>query len=377
MTGKRQKTTAATVLRIIDGRLAGKEFPLSQDQRVCIGHALANDVVLRGQGTRGGTVELRLSGDAALLRIMSGTVELIGRTLGEGDEAMLPAFLPFRFGEFVIAHGERLSARWKEATELAASPCAAPMAPLPPPNLMDRMRSYGEGQVARVGERFGIGRALVLGASVVLLAAAVQPLTGVVTDYQTAPTTLSSRLAEAGFGGLTVTDAPGGGLVVSGMVADDREAARVRDLVAAQGASATVDVTSASTMAASATDMLQTQGLDAKAEPAGIAGIAVVGPFIPNDRQAELRTLLTRDLPGLRRVSFRIDDSRGGDPLQAFFRGGNTGLATVIGDPGHIVTADGQRWFPGAVLPTGHRLIAVNGSTVRFEKDGRAEDIHL
>lgn len=377
MTGKRSKSTAATVLRIIDGRLAGKEYPLGQEQRVCIGHALANDVVLRGQGTRGGTVELRLSGDAAHLRVHSGTVELIGRTLGEGEEAMLPAFLPFRFGEFVIAHGEQHSARWQEATELAASPHAAPMAPLPPPSLYGRVRSYGEGQVSRLGERFGIARAALLGVSVVLVAAAAQPVLNVVEDYHAAPTTLSSRLAEAGFTGLSVADDPAGGLLVSGIVRDDRESQRLRALVAAQGVPATVDVTSATTMAASATDMLQAQGLDARAEPAGLAGIAVVGPYLPNDKQNALRGLLTRDLPGLKRVSFRVDDSRGGDPLQAFFAGGNTGLATVVGEPGHIVTADGQRWFPGAVLPTGHRLIAVDGTTVRFEKDGRVEDIHI
>lgn len=377
MTGKRSKSTAATVLRIVDGRLAGKEYPLEQDQRVCVGHALANDVVLRGQGTRGGTVELQLAGDAAHLRVLAGTVELIGRTLGEGDEAMLPAFLPFRFGEFVIAHGERQSARWAEAAELAISPCAAPMAPLPPPSLIDRVRRAGEGQVARVGERFGLGRAAVLTASLVLIVAAVQPLSGVVADYQAAPTTLSSRLADAGFTGLTVTDDPAGGLLVSGMVKDDRAAARLRALVAAQGVPATVDVTSGATLAASATDMLQAQGLDAAAEPAGLGGIAIVGPYLPADRQNQLRTLLTRDLPGLRRVSFRIDDKRGGDPLQAFFAGGNTGLATIVGEPGHIVTADGQRWFPGAVLPTGHRLVAVEGGNVRFEKDGRMENIHI
>jgi type III secretion protein D len=116
----------ASVLRIVDGRLAGKEFALEDGQRVCIGHALANDVVLRGSGTRNTVVELRLHGEVASLRVLGGTAELLGRSLNEGEEAQLPAYLPFRIGEFVLAHGASGSARWDGAVEVAASPCLAP-----------------------------------------------------------------------------------------------------------------------------------------------------------------------------------------------------------------------------------------------------------
>jgi hypothetical protein len=377
MTGPRSKVLAPTVLRIIDGRLAGKEYPLAQDQRVCVGHALANDVVLRGAGTRGSTVELRLAGDAVQIRVLAGAIELLGRSMGPDEEAMLPAYLPFRFGEFVIAHGERKSARWAEVAQLAASPCTAPVAPLPPPHLLDRARALGGESVATVSERFGLARLAILAASGLLLIAAIQPIADVVTDSQASPGNMSRRLEEAGFHGLTVIDNPAGGLIVSGVVRDDKAAARLRAVTGQQGVPVMVDVTSSSTMAANATDILQAQGIDAKVEPAGLASIAVIGPFFPADRQASMRALLSKDLPGLRNVAFRIDDSRGGNALQAFFAGGNTGLATVVGDPGYIVTADGQRWFPGAVLPTGHKLVSVDGSMVRFEKDGRAEEIKL
>ena len=42
-----------------------------------------------------------------------------------------------------------------------------------------------------------------------------------------------------------------------------------------------------------------------------------------------------------------------------------------------IVTADGQYWFAGALLPTGHRLVSVGKGEVRFERDGLVESLRV
>ena len=85
--------------------------------------------------------------------------------------------------------------------------------------------------------------------------------------------------------------------------------------------------------------------------------------------------LLRKDLPAVRQVGFRVDDSLDASPLQSFFTQSGAGLATIVADPAHIVTADGSHWFPGATLPTGHHLVSVAPNAVTFEKDGRMERI--
>lgn len=365
------------VLRIVDGRLKGKEFPLSSGNRLCIGHGLANDIVLRGAGTRNSTIELRLSGDTAAVRVIEGEAELLGRTLSAEEDAVLPSYLPFRFGEFVLAHGKRGSDRWEEAATLASTPCAAPVAPLPAPRLTDRVVTYGRGQLERIVDRLDLPRLAIATVSLVLLAAAAGPVGAMLEERTAGVPSLESRLNEAGFTRLAVTENPAGGLIVSGMVADETDIARLRSLVADHARPVMVDVISSASIASAATDILLAQGVEAQAAPAGLAGVAVAAPFLPANRRDELTALLKRDLPGLKQVTFRVDNSLGGNPLQSFFANSGTGLASVINNPGHIVTTDGARWFPGAVLPTGHRLLSVGDGRVRFEKDGRIEEIHL
>ncbi|WP_315760391.1 hypothetical protein [Sphingomonas sp. Y38-1Y] len=379
MTQHRQTPASdlAAVLRIVGGRLAGKDYPLARDRRVCIGHGLANDVVLRGAGCQGCAVELTLGEGSASLRVLSGQAELLGRTLGEGDEARLPSYLPFRLGEHLIAHGERESPRWTDAESVAVGPCAAPVAPLAAPSMLDRAEQVGRTALSTVADRVSAFHVAIASAAIMLVAAAAGPTGAFIEEQFGGPAALESAYQEAGFRALEVTRNPAGGLVVAGAVEDEGDIARVREIAAKAYGPVMVDVSSAQSLASAATDILTAQGLDARAVPSGLGGIAVEAPYLPADRQDQLRQILSRDLPGLRRVSFRVDDNRGGNPLQTLFASSGSGLATVVEDPGHIVTADGSRWFPGAVLPTGHRLVAVEAGLVRFEKDGRVEELRL
>lgn len=370
---------ATSVLRIVGGRLAGKEFAITDGQRVCIGHSLANDVVLRGAGTRDTVVELRLHGDVASLRVLGGTAELLGRSLCAGEEAQLPAYLPFRIGEFVMAHGASGSERWDTAVEVASSPCLTPVTPLPAPKLGDRLAKLGRDRLADFDGRFNMPRVLVAAASVVLLAGAALSLHQGVREGQANPDSFEEQLADENLTGLTVVRNAAGGLIVSGVVPGEKQMKRLRELAAAASVPVAINVTPTAALASAATEVLEAQGVDAKAEPSpGDAhGVQVIAPFMPSDRQNDLRELLQRDVPGLASVTFRVDDSRGDNPLQSFFGSGDGGIATLVENPAHIVTADGARWFPGAVLPTGHRLVEVGKDTVRLEKDGRMEDVHL
>jgi type III secretion protein D len=42
----------------------------------------------------------------------------------------------------------------------------------------------------------------------------------------------------------------------------------------------------------------------------------------------------------------------------------------VPGDPAYLVTADGARYFVGAMLPTGHRVKEIASQRVTLERDG-------
>ena len=51
--------------------------------------------------------------------------------------------------------------------------------------------------------------------------------------------------------------------------------------------------------------------------------------------------------------------------------------AVVPGDPGYVVTVDGTRYFEGAMLPTGHRILAILSDRVQIERDGATSTLNF
>jgi type III secretion system YscD/HrpQ family protein len=368
------------VLRVLSGRLSGAEHRLHAGKFVRVGHGFDHDIVLRDPSTRGVSIELHLGDDVANVRVVAGQVALLGRPVGPGEQVALPAFVPMMVGAFAVAVGDPGSDRWEEATRLSSSITPVTEAQdvaSPRAAIGERVatRLYPMRDALAIQRRWP-GYALVA-ALFLLLVALAGPATQWVSNQLHDRGTDKAMLTAAGFGDLSIVDGPSGP-VIHGIVKDDAALARLRMLVAERIRSATLDVETMDGLAASATDLLRAQGVDAQAVPRRGHALLVNAEFLPGDRQAELAKLIKQDVPGVEQVYFATDNARGDRDLQYFFSGSEFGLATFVdGDPGYITTADGTRWFAGSQVPTGHRIVAIGNGRATFERDGRIEKLIL
>ncbi|MBO9623394.1 MAG: hypothetical protein J7500_11855 [Sphingomonas sp.] len=374
-------TVGTPVLRVLSGRLSGAEHRLHSGKFVRIGHGFDHDIVLRDATTRGLSIELDLGEEMANVRVVAGQIGLLGRPVAAGEQVALPAYVPMMLGGFAVAIGDPASERWEEAARLSTM-----IAPAGEPQEIAAHAHAALGE--RVATRlYPMRGALALdrhwpvyalfAAALLLLLALAGPATKWVSSQFHDGAADQSVLAAAGFGGLTITEGPAGP-VIKGIVKDDAALARLRLLVAQRIGAATLDVDTMDGLAAAATDLLRAQGVDGEAVPRRGNALLVTAEFLPADRQAELARLIREDVPGITRVQFAADPARGDRDLQYFFSGSEYGLATFVdGDPGYITTADGTRWFAGAQVPTGHRIIAIGNGRASFERNGQIEELVL
>jgi hypothetical protein len=362
---------AGRILRLLSGPLAGRAFPLDGRARVSIGYGLRHDVVLRGERSGQCSAVLEFDGPQTSLAVLEGSAEILGRPLAAGERVQLPAYLPFRLGDHVLAYGVPGAARWDEA-QPALPPLHAE--PAPPPRLVDRIVGSAARRLERIDAqtmRAGLA-ALCIG---LITIAAAGPVGSWIADPAAEPARLRHAIRQGGFPAVDVVRASDGTLSATGVVADEAELVRLRALVFEQDSTAIVDAQTAAALAAAAADLLRAKGIPAHVRPGRPGELLIEAGYLPGDQQRRLRAELGAELPSVRRVGFRVDPDLDAGPLQAFFARSGAGLASIVSNPPHIVTADGSRWFPGATLPSGHHLLAVSAGAVVFEKDGRTEQI--
>jgi hypothetical protein len=216
----------------------------------------------------------------------------------------------------------------------------------------------------------------VIAATLLIAALLFNPLSSWVNQsYSGAPVT-ERALRSAGFADVTVQENPGGGLLFKGLVRNDAELTRLRRLISEREPAAVIDVNTIDGLASGVTDMLVAQGIDAEARPGRGKILVIDSEYLPSDRQEELIGQIRKDLPALTRILFHINAERGTPMLQYFFSSREYGIASFVdGDPAYISTANGDKWFKGAAVPTGHVITEIGNGRVRFERDGRVEEL--
>jgi hypothetical protein len=391
---------AQLVLRVLDGRQAGAEYRLGTDMTVSIGYAFGHDIVLRAPSTRGISLQIEMTAAVPLLRIAQGSVAMLARPVAAGECAQLPLYVPVSMGEINFAIGDPESERWQEASRLSDAPVqsseAAPGDPQQPAGApiaavagtADLQRKLNGGlqffqhRFRPVGHAIAMERrwpiyAIVM-ATLLLAILLYGPTNRLIGDNFGGPVAAQKMLKEEGFADVTVSENPDGSLIVKGLVRNDAQLVKIRNLVANRLSAAVVDVNTMDGVAAGISGMLVAQGIDAEARPGRGRTLVIDSEYLPGDRQEEIAAQIRKDVPALQRIFFTINPDRGEPVLQYFFASEKYGIASFVdGDPAYIATADGTKWFKGAAVPTGHMITDIGNGRVRFERDGKIEELNF
>jgi len=180
-------------------------------------------------------------------------------------------------------------------------------------------------------------------------------------------------LDSAGFPQLHAANDPvSGGVIVTGVVADEAERLKAQEALGRRGMAATINVQTSAELARAAADVARIHGMEAEGRPISRTGVELRTTRMSDDQRAKLALAIRTDVRQLGRLVFREDlIPRDDNPIRTVSDATKRVSTVVAGDPAYIQTVDGARYFAGAVMPSGHRLVTIQGRTIFFEKDGR------
>ena len=187
---------------------------------------------------------------------------------------------------------------------------------------------------------------------------------------------LRQTLAHLGYGMLDAEHRDGQ-LVVKGYLDTVAQRSRLEQALAGQSP-ARLAVTVNEQVTASVADVYRLNGINADVKSGGPGVVQVHTREADQARLEQVQARARRDVPGLS----QIVSSNDAPPIQArpeatITDPGKRVAAIVPGEPAYVVTADGTRYFEGAVLPSGHRILAILSDRVQIERDGAASTLNF
>ena len=369
------------VLKVLAGRVRGASAPLERGQAVTVGHDLDADIVLRDPSAQGVRLKLKARTDAADLELLEGKVVLLGHELTAPAQALLPLYLPLMIGDNAVAIGDPDSPRWSEAERIltAARPASDD------DDADDEVQTGQSWQYLLNNTNALVSRSVkfvpVLLIAVITVSALFAISSGVPSwpKMQPRPAKVQGVLQDEGFTDLAVTKTSEGDLRIEGMVASDADRARLQRIMTAHDWQPRLQIQTQEGMARQVEDFYMANGVEASARPAGagLVRLDVVGSS--PEEAGRLQRLAMTEIKGVRRIEISmLPGADEGGRFEDMQEGGGKRVVSVIGGArGHVTTADGARYFPGAVLPTGHRIVSIEETKVLVERNGSRSELNF
>lgn len=361
-------------LKVISGRLSGSAASLAPGVTLYVGRGLRNDIVLRDPSVKDARLKVVMEGPFASVDVLRGRVELLGQDVAAPAALALPPFTPLWLGDIAVAYGNVGDAeRWAQCEALAARRHAR-HAGTAQPDPWAGVRGWAAALRRRARPEALLDRRGMVLLGVILVLAGVVEFGGLGFAASWAAEAsrtkrLDALLSEPVYADLSQGTAPDGRLLIAGVLPTEAEKAQFEDAVRTLNVDAALDIATGESLAKAVEDVFRLNGVTVQAESDGGRRVRVTGAVADPERLQELRALAENDIPGLEAlsISYRLPE----EPAEALSNDPTKRVATVVGGPkGYVVTDDGSRYFVGATLPTGHRIISLGSGEMLVERDG-------
>ncbi len=353
-------------LEVLEGEQAGARTALPAGAPVTIGSAIDGDVVLRGAAGR--RVSIAVQDGALNVNVLEGTLEAGGRTLQAGQAATLAVGTPLGLGEvrFAVVPAVPVEGAALPAPDTALPPEAPAGTPAAAAAPKLPARASWPRRLATVG---GSLAAVSIGMLAFAYSAAPPPPTA-----EQQATRAEAVLRGAGLQKLSVRPGTAGDVRIDGYLETNAQRVKAEQLLADEAIPARWQVFVNEQVAAAVQDVFRVNGVQAQVDAVGPGAIRVSAQVADGHLLDTLRGIAKRDVPGLAAIEVRNDPlpvaAAAARSTPAIDDPGKRVSSVVQGDPAYVVTADGTRYFQGALLPTGHRIASIEERRVVLEFNG-------
>jgi type III secretion protein D len=182
-----------------------------------------------------------------------------------------------------------------------------------------------------------------------------------------------ATLHAAGMSTVTVSVAAGQNQpLVEGYLDTHAQRTRAEALLAEIGLRPRFSVWINESLAQAVQDVYRVHGISAQVQPLGPGQVRVRTALADVAPLATVEQTVRRDVQGLKRLETQNAPPPGvPSPIPDVHDAGKRVASIVAGDEPYVATQDGTRYFIGALLPTGHRILAINDGRVELEREGQ------
>jgi len=350
-------------LVVTEGFQQGSRIGLRRSQSVSVGMRLDCDVVLESgrllmnspyiPGTEP-VIKLQQHHTEVELEVLNGEVQLGQTLLRVGDREWATAGQKIRIGSSAV---QLVPVGDDDPTITQSDPTDTDVRP--------------QSLMASTEKRSGLSRKLTLVAGLVVGAVLIMVGAGqalinpvVVAQISDPPGDLVDQLSTSGFDGITLNALSDDRIVLSGFLPTRARLIELKTLAGALGEQVTVDVQVGEELQEAVAVVYRVHGVQAEVTATAAGTVSVITAEADVALLQSIEQSAYQDIADLETVILNNTPPVPVDAPVTETLPGKRIVSVIATEPAHILTEDGTRYFPGAILPNGFKIIAIREQMV-------------
>jgi type III secretion protein D len=357
------QTTSAIEMFVLTGEQAGARRILDNNTTFTISGQMDTDVVFRDPKINDEKLNFITKDNNVFIQVLSGDVEIQGNVVNHGDILKVPEYAKIKIGETTFSYGRKIDATWRDILDCVAK---LELTSKSSSKLITRMNDHKVYSLL----------ALLLVVSVLVVTYLAYTHSNkmdllVISDQEI----LENRLSEEGFNGLTVVQSETGQISLSGFLMTNREKSEVENIIDELNIPVFLDLSTGDHLANEVRELYRVNGVEADVEVLNHGKVIITTKHSDRKKLKKLESIALSEIPSLieldtEYLAIKKKPDRIG--VEHNFNKQDKRIVMVVnGQPPYIMTYDKSKYYIGALLPTGHKIVSIMDNSVILEKQGK------
>jgi type III secretion protein D len=363
------QTTSAIEMFVLTGEQTGARRILDNNTTFTISGNMETDVVFRDPSINDEKINLITKDNDVYIQVLSGDIEIQGNSVKSGDILKVPEYAKIKIGETTFSYGRQVDATWRDLLD-----CVAKL------ELSSRSSRQFISKILLHKTYYLIALMLII--SLILLSYYTYVNTRKVEAVQLSDQEiLQQALFERGFESISVTQSDSGQISLSGFLMTNREKSEVEKLIDELNMPVLVDLSTGDHLAAEVRELYRVNGVYADVKVLKYGKVIITTKHKNRKQLERLESIALNEIPSL----IELDTEYLGEhqktekigPEPTFNKQDKRIVMVVNGSPPYIMTFDKSKYYIGALLPSGHKIISIFDSSVVLEKEGKTTTLQF
>jgi type III secretion protein D len=354
---------------IIAGNQKGARAQLDSNHVVLMSGSSDTDMVLRDAKISNERLKITTVNDKAFIEVLDGNVEIEGRSIQQGKAIRLHEYTKVKIGDTAFIYTNEPQHSLEEILDKVST------------EIRKTESRYHQRRRNLIRNNVLMSVSILLIVVIGVISTVMASLSRTEKVSVSTQESIQTLLIESGFQSLNIKQEDAAQFSINGFVMTYKEKALLEKLIDERDLPVMLDLEVGDQLAMEVRELFRINGIEVMADVMQEGEVKITADTHNAKEFESIKDIALKEIANLKSLNIELTESDGESQTigsdMSYSETDKRITMVVGGNPAYILTADQSKYYVGALLPSGHKIVEIVDQQVVLEKQGKQKTLEF